>query len=93
MGKEFDLKKKTKRLHMDRIKFKELARTPRGANYLIKEIKENESEIFTGSATIDFLNSMCQVAVSFRALKRALEEKEPELLQKLHDCGFKYIEL
>ncbi|OGI16496.1 MAG: hypothetical protein A3J63_01450 [Candidatus Moranbacteria bacterium RIFCSPHIGHO2_02_FULL_40_12b] len=91
MEKEFDLKEKLRIFHAERVNFKKLAATPRGVKSIVSEIKKNRLIAITGADMIDYLNSMCQVSVSFVALKNELQ-KYPELLQELRERGLKHIE-
>lgn len=90
MAKKFDLKEKMRNFHTERADFKKLVETPGGVRLIISEIKKNKIEILTDSSIVDYLNSMCQVSVSFVALKNALK-REPGLLRILREYGFRYV--
>lgn len=87
--KEFDLEKRATNLHAERQEFKKLVTTEKGAELIIAEIEKNFG-LLLDQDFIDYLNTMCQVSVSFVAFKKALMEKHSELLERLREYGFKY---
>lgn len=91
MQKKFDLKERLDHFHAERANFKKLVETPEGVKLVASEIKKNITLAFAGADLIDYLGSMCQVGVSFVALKKELQ-KDPKLSRVLRNCGFGYME-